>query len=375
MKILHLIKTSEGATWAIRMLEEIKKKYPHVFFSVLIPKGGKHFQEYFSVCDNVIEFEYLLDSKILKRGKDFKNHVDKIKPDIIHSWFTQTTLYARLFLRRSNIPRIFQVVGPAHLENRLFKLGDILSAQKNDYWIATSKYIQDKYMNSFADSEKIFLNYAFIDALKLLNSKEKLQPIDYKEKFNLDENTKVIGTASYIYPPKFYEKHGIKGHEELLNAFRLLLKKRDDVVLIIAGATFGSNNNYEQSLINKARKISPNKIIFTGKYRNVYEVISNFDIFVYLSKSENLGGVYESLLFEVPTISSNRGALTELVVNNETGYSVEPSDANNLVEKINSILENPDGNFSRSGKDLVLNTFESNKIVSNAYCIYKSILN
>lgn len=375
MHILHLIKTSEGATWAIRLLEEIKSEYPQITFSAMLPPGGKHFEEYRSVCVNVVEFDFSIDKNILNNGKELKNIVNSIRPDIIHSWFTQTTLYARLFFRDFKIPRLFQVVGPAHLETKLFKLGDIKSAQKNDYWIATSKYIYNKYINSGVYKEKIFLNYAFVDLDSLLNSKNTSVPIDYIKKYNLSEDTKVIGTASYIYPPKFYEKKGIKGHEYLLDAFELLLKKRNDVVLVIAGSTFGGNKRYEDKLKEKAKNIDPDKIIFTGKYQNVYEVISNFDVFVYLSKSENLGGVYESLLFEVPTISSNKGALPELVINNKTGFNVEPLETEVLVEKINLMLNKDFANFKVNGKKLVMDTFDKKKMIENTYAIYQKILN
>jgi glycosyltransferase involved in cell wall biosynthesis len=374
MKILHLIKTSEGATWAIRLLELLKTKHPEVSFSVLLPKGGKHFIEYQTVCDNVIEFDFLIDSKIIQRGRKLKTYVDNIQPDIIHSWFTQTTLYARIFLRYNNIPRLFQVVGPAHLEHNLFKTADIKSAQKNDYWIATSKYIYDKYINCGIDKNRVFLNYAFIDIEKLLYSKKLKKPINYIEKFGLEKNTKIIGTASYIYPPKFYENRGIKGHEYLLEAFELLLKQRDDVVLIIAGGSFGNNMSYEHSLKTRANNISKDKIYFTGKYESIYETISNFDVFVYLSKSENLGGVYESLLFEIPTISSNKGALPELVINDKTGYNIDPSYKEDLVDKINSVLNSDHNNFKSEGKALVKKTFNKKTITDKAYQIYESLI-
>ncbi len=374
MHILHLIKTSEGATWAINLLKELKLRDNTITFSVIIPPGGKHFKEYYSVCEHVYEFDYKINCKLFNLGKEFKKLVLKDKPDIIHSWFTQTTLYARLFLRNVEIPRVFQVVGPAHLENFLFKSGDIKSSQKYDYWLATSKYIYNKYKKSRVSENKLFLNYAFIDTHSLLESKEKIVPLDYKREYGLNENVKIIGTASYIYPPKFYEKGGIKGHEYLLDAFKELLKKRDDVVLIIAGATFGSNDVYESKLKKKAKEISAEKILFTGRYSNVYEVIANFDVFIYLSKSENLGGVFESLLFEVPTISSNKGALPELVINNKTGFNVEPTETNSLVEKINAILENQYPNFKKEGKKLVLNTFKKSNMIENAINIYKQIL-
>jgi glycosyltransferase involved in cell wall biosynthesis len=375
LKILHLIKTSEGATWAVRLLKEIHKRYEDVSFSVVIPKGGKHFYEYTRFCKNVYEFSYSIDENLFSSGKKFKQIIQNDNPDIIHSWFTQTTLYARLFLRDIKIPRIFQVVGPAHLENTLFRLGDLKSAQNSDYWIATSKYIYNKYKNAGISESKLFLNYAFIDIENILESKDQIQPRNFRKEFNLKTNTKIIGTASYIYPPKFYEKGGIKGHEYLLEAYRLLLEERDDIVLVIAGKTFGNDRSYENKLKELAQKISPSKIFFTGGFNHIYEVIHNFDVFVYLSKSENLGGVYESLLFEIPTISSNRGALPELVINNETGFNVDPTNYKELVKKIDLLLDNDLPMYRKRGKELVLETFNKNYIIDKTYKLYKNIIN
>lgn len=374
MHILHLIKTSEGATWAINLLKEIKKQDKSMTFSVILPSGGKHFDEYKEVCEQVYNFEYRLDKNIFKSGKKFKEIVLKDNPDIIHSWFTQTTLYARLFLRKLNTPRIFQVVGPAHLENFLFKTGDIKSAQKNDYWIATSEYIYNKYLSSGVPKDKLFFNYAYIDVKALLESKAYVESRDINEEFNLDKNVKIIGTASYIYPPKFYEKTGIKGHEFLLKVFERLLRKRDDVILLIAGATFDDDKSYEYKLRQKAYNIAHDKIFFTGKYNHIYEIISNFDVFVYLSKSENLGGVYESLLFEIPTVSSNKGALPELVINNVTGFNAEPNDIDKIVDYILNLLESDNTAFKEKGKNLVLEKFNKETIINKTYSFYCDIL-
>lgn len=375
MHILHLIKTSEGATWAIKMLQGLKIKYNDITFSVIIPSGGKHFEEYKVLCRNVYDFEFKIDLNIFKNGKVLREIVLKENPDIIHSWFTQTTLYSRLFLRNIKIPKVFQVVGPAHLENLIFKLGDVKSATKNDYWIATSEYIFKKYLNSGVLKDRLFLNYAYIDAKALICSKDNVKTRNIRKEFGIDENIKIIGTASYIYPPKFYQKSGIKGHEYLLEVFKKLLKRREDLILLIAGSTFGNNIAYEKKLKEIAKKIGNNKVLFTGKYQHVYEIISNFDVFVYLSKSENLGGVYESLLFEIPTVSSSRGALPELIINDETGFNAEPYDIDKISEHILYLLDNNNNEFKIKGRELVLSKFNKDLILDEAYNIYVQILN
>jgi hypothetical protein len=100
MHVLHLIKTSEGATWAINLIKEIKKEFSDISFSVIIPDGGKHINEYYKVCRNVYIFNYKLNVSLIKNGIEFKKLVIQDNPDIIHSWFTQTTLFARFFFKK-----------------------------------------------------------------------------------------------------------------------------------------------------------------------------------------------------------------------------------------------------------------------------------
>lgn len=374
MHVLHLIKTSDGASWAINLIEELQCIYPDLTFSVVMPVNGRHTERYARICKKVYHFEYKLDQHIFRRGQKLRDIVITEKPDIIHSWFTQTTLYARIFLRKFSIPRLFQVVGPLHLENFLFKWADILSANKNDLWVATSKYILEKYKRNGVDDSRLFLNYAYVDVNRLLKSKDTIKPLNLRSRFNIPEHFKIIGTASYIYPPKFYENTGVKGHEYLLDAFREILEVRNDIVLIIAGDVFGDGEKYLSKLKRIGSKIDPTRIYFLGKYDHVYEVISDFDVFVYLSKSENLGGVFESLLFEVSTVSSDRGALPELVIDNETGFTVNYKDSKEVSAKILQMLDNPNPLMLKMGKELVLKTFDKSTIIEKGYNIYNQIL-
>lgn len=373
MHILHLIKTSQGATWAISLLKKIKEKAPNISFSVIIPPGGKHFDEYKALCRDVYEFDFAINKSLFGNGAVFRQYVKQDQPDIIHSWFTQTTLYMRMFLRKVRVPKVYQVVGPAHLENILFKYGDIYSSTKYDFWIGTSKYICNKYLNSGINANRVFLNYAFVDPQELLASVNHIQARNFKREFGLPDDALIIGTASYIYPPKFYQKTGIKGHEILMTAFAEMLKKRKNVYLVISGGTFGNNLNYEKKLKQMADQMAPDRIYFTGQYSNVYEVITGFDVFVYLSKSENLGGVFESLLFEVPTVSSDRGALPELVIDNETGYLADIDDINDTLSVIEKCITQFNPDMAAKGKQLVIDTFDVERNIKRAIDIYNDL--
>jgi len=357
-------------------MRDLQERNPEVRFVVVLPKGGRYFSQYEAFCEAVYEFDYSINSTMFRNGKKLRRIVESSQPDVIHSWFTQTTLYMRLFLRSFDIPKVFQVVGPLHLEKKLFKYADVFSAGKNEYWIATSQYIYDTYRKAGISNERLFLTYAYIDALQLKEKGKTLSPIHYHTKYQLPSETKIIGTASYIYPPKFYEKNGVKGHEYLIQAFEKLLEVRQDVRLVIAGELFGVDKSYLTELKEMANRKCGDKVIFTGRYENVYEVISGFDLFVYLSTSENLGGVYESLLFEVPTLASNSGALPELVVNGETGYTVPFGDIELIAEKIQYMLERPDelDRMKTNGSKRVLSFFDKESLLNNAIEVYRKII-
>ena len=59
--------------------------------------------------------------------------IEEERPDIIHIHFVTNALMLRLALRKIEIPRLFQVPGPLHLENRFFRKIEIKTSNKFDY--------------------------------------------------------------------------------------------------------------------------------------------------------------------------------------------------------------------------------------------------
>ena len=378
MHILHLLKTSEGGAWALEFIQELSHRYKkEITFSVVIPSGGRHFIKYKEVCFKVYEFDFNLDFTLFRQGQLLRKIVNEDKPDLIHSWFAPTTLYARLFLRDFKIPRLFEVVGPLHLEFVLYRLFDIFSAQQNDYWKATSLYTYNLYLKYGIKEEKLFFNYIAGNLQESIDIANNYPTVNLRNKYNIPENIKIIGTASYMYPPKKFRKHGVKNHEMLLQVFKQLLKKRSDVVLIIGGTTIGPNKSYELKLKKIARSISEDKIIFTGWVNNLSRLITEYDAFVFLSLSENLGGVYESLLYQVPTVASNRGGIPELVIDGETGYTLDLKSIDDIIDRIERILDYKEisEKFRRNGLTKVHEVFQKDKSIRKSYEIYCHLLN
>ena len=131
LKVLHLVKTSVGAPWALLQMHELAKL--GVELHVALPAGGPLVPRYeaggVTVHTVQLDFPAKAQWRLPKVFKEMRNLVSSISPHIIHSHFVGTTLTARLALGKNHpVPRIFQVPGPLHLEHAFFRRAELLTA-------------------------------------------------------------------------------------------------------------------------------------------------------------------------------------------------------------------------------------------------------
>ena len=153
MKVLHLIKTSVGATWAVRQIRALGEL--GVDIHVAIPHGPRA-DDLRSVGAEVHLMQTDLANPnpviVARRVRALRSLVDTVRPDIVHSHFVGTTMAMRLALRSNrDIPRVFQVPGPLHLESGPFRAAELAVANSEDYWIASCEWTRDRYLRSGVD--------------------------------------------------------------------------------------------------------------------------------------------------------------------------------------------------------------------------------
>ena len=148
MRVVHLLKTSVGATWALRQLRQLVKLGVDVH--VILPDGPL-VKEY--EANGVVTHLFQSAINISRPWKNielfrrFRDLVDEIQPDIIHSHFVATTLTMRLALGKEHpIKRIFHVPGPLHLEHWLYRNVELACAGISDYWLASCEWTRHCYL-------------------------------------------------------------------------------------------------------------------------------------------------------------------------------------------------------------------------------------
>ena len=343
MRVLHLVKTSVGANWALRQMRELVALGVEVH--VALPDDGPLVEGYRAAGITVHDLQCSLPMRQPRRWPAlfaaFRALVERIDPDVIHSHFVGTTLTMRLALGRNHAtPRLFQVPGPLHLEHAAFRRAEIASAGAADSWVGSCQWTCDRYRQSGVAADRVYLSYYGIDLDRFVR-----QPSGrLRAELEIAPEAKIVGMVAYLYAPKRYigQRRGIKGHEDLLDAIALCRARGLDVHGVFVGGPWAGATGYEAAVKAYAAGRIGDAGHFLGTRSDVPDLYPDFDVAVHPSHSENLGGAGESLLLAVPTIATDVGGFPDLVKPGETGWLVPSRSPERLAEAITAALANPE---------------------------------
>ena len=142
MKILQVVKTNRGATWALNQAIFLKKIGVEII--TVMPECNKgNAIKYRESGMQVIAGDWSLPVtkpwKFFSKRNEIRKVVKEISPDLIHLHFVTNVLMCRMALHKDKTPRLFQVPGPLHLENKLTNFVERHTATKSDYWAGACK--------------------------------------------------------------------------------------------------------------------------------------------------------------------------------------------------------------------------------------------
>lgn len=342
MRVLQLIKTTRGATWALRQVRVLRALGVEVH--VALPDAKGLAAEYAAAGAQVhvlaTDIAHLLNPlSYVKACAAFRRLVTEVAPDIIHSHFVGTTVFMRLVLGRSGPMRIFQVPGPLHLENGLTRWVELATANSRDRWIASCRFTRQVYLEAGIASAHVGLSYYGLD----FNEFRPSGRTDLRASLGLPEDAIVIGMVAYLYAPKRYlgQTRGLKGHEDLIDAVRLLHDAGRSCFAVFVGGAWAGADRYEKTVRDYARDRLGDRALFLGNRQDVADLYSTFDVAVHPSHSENLGGAVESLALGVPTVATDVGGFPDIVIPGQTGWLATARSPVELARSISEALDNP----------------------------------
>ena len=342
MRVLHIVKTAVGASWAYEQARVLRSLGVEVV--VALPSDTEGFAPRYREAgvpvvradlDFPARHPWLLPAK-LRACRDL---VEQVRPDLIHTHHVGTTFIVRLALgKNSPIPRIFQVPGPLHLEHAPFARLDTWLAGSHDYWIATCKWTQRKYLELGIPVGRVFLSYAGIS----VNNFSDARTGCLRRELGIPPEVPLVGMVSYMYAPKWFlgQRRGLKGHEDFITALRLVRETRSDIRAVIIGGAWGNGAWYERRLRELGSRSCDGSLTFLGFRRDVPALYPDLDLAIVASSSENVGGAVEPLLSGVPVVATNVGGLPDLIEENKTGWLVPARNPSALACAMLEVLAN-----------------------------------
>lgn len=276
----------------------------------------------------------------------------KEKPDVFHTNSSKMGGLGGLAARLSGVKKIiFTAHGWAFNEPRpgwqkvLIKFLAWITVLISHRTICVSKKTKEQIAHWPFAEKKLFVVYNGIS------------------KFDLTERTEskfTVGTTG--------ELHKIKGHDILLLAWQKFIHGRDAKLVII------NDGEERENLVNMAKNLGiSDSVSFKGFIDNARSLLSNFDIFVSPSRSENLPySILEAGLAGLPVIASAVGGIPEIIESGSNGILVPPENVEILLSSLILFTDNPRMR-DRLGANLKLSiqeNFSFERMVENTLHLY-----
>ncbi len=380
MRVLHLVKTSDGATWAALQVAELVRLGVEVHVALPRLEGrmaGAWRESGARLHPLEADLPLAEPWRVVDRVLGLRRLVADLRPDLVHSHFVGTTLLMRLALgRRHRTPRLFQVPGPLHLEHPFYRRLELALAGPADRWIGGSRHVSGLYLRAGVAPARLFTSHygTRVDAVGGDRGGH------LRRRLGIRPDAFLAGNVSYIYPPKrlLGQRVGLKGHEILIEAIALARRARPQVVGLLAGGTFGRDTGYEARLRALAAAAGDGAIHMPGVLppAEAAAAWTELDCALHAPLSENCGGVVEPLLAGVPVVAARVGGLPEVIADGRTGRLVPPRDPRSLAEALIEVVDDPARHraLAASGRRLVRAMFDVGRTAREVREIYDCVL-
>ncbi len=287
-----------------------------------------------------------------------------IKPDIVHTQMFIANSYGRVAAIFARVPIIIGHELSLPLRGK----------DKNIY----SVYI-DKLLSLFSHgiicnstmASNILIRKYYYNAKKVFTVHNGIVISDFLKGISPNSHKKsaqkMIGIVARLAP--------VKNHLFFLDMAKIILdtvQKKDIKFLIVGDGPLRRDlEEYSKTLGIK------NYVIFTGERNDIPELMQEMDIFVMTSIYEGIPNtIMEAMMAGLPVVSTDVGAISEIVDNGETGFVCPSHDINIFAKKVISLIndENESRRMGENGKKKILCEYGMEKMVKKIEDIYFSIL-
>lgn len=183
-----------------------------------------------------------------------------------------------------------------------------------------------------------------------------------------------VSAIKHAYPGKFLVGQvgrlvPHKGYTSTIAAAQILAERIPEIHFLLLG------DGPQRAELEAASAHLPN-VSLLGHVDKVGPYFAAFDLFLFPSLSEGLGSsILEAMQAQTPVLAARAGGIPDIVIHAETGWLVEPGDAEGLAEALEYLYRHPDvRDRLQEGATERLSMFSPAAVAERYYDLYASIL-
>ena len=192
----------------------------------------------------------------------------------------------------------------------------------------------------------------------------------FRNRFALG-NAQLVGLVGRI-------KMGRKGQDVFVRAAHLLRDRFPDARFLIMGSPFPGNEKHLDLVQQLVRELDlSDRVVYTGDVEDIKGAMSALDVSTLASATpEPFGGVVvESMALGKPVVGTKLGGTAEQIVDEETGFLVEPNDPDAMARATGALLADPAmrSRMGENGRRRFMERFEFEKFYEKIMAVFEGL--
>lgn len=332
--------------------------------SVVLPSGSQLTPLIEKLEVPLLEISAMADQSFDKKAfAPLKKALKELKPDVVHTHgslvgrMVATSLGKKVLYTKhcAFAPTGFKASGVGKT------LVSALDKSLASGVIAVGHSAQENLVASGISPKRIHVLYNGVSALNPISKEERE---NLRSGYGFSESDFVVGILARV---EVY-----KGHDTLLEAIEILVKKGVPVKLLVAG-----DGSYLEEFQKKTKALPEKTVHFTGFVSEVEQVLGAMDVQVNASFESETSclSLLEGMSLGLPAIASDCGGNPYLIAHGENGLIFPKQDGNALADAILRLKE--DKKFysvlEQGSKSRFLAEFTGEQYARNMEEVYQSL--
>lgn len=288
-----------------------------------------------------------------------KEHVARLRPDLIHGWMFAANTYGFAAARACGIKKF--IVGQRCVDpwkSRMQLALDRALARRCQCVVVNSEGVREFYVKHGAPPEqvRVIANGVAMPSPSVTTRRQLLAELE------LPENSRLIGLVGRMWPQKRVK--------DAIWAADLLKVIRDDTHLLV----IGDGPQYDRLRLFRDQCEIRDKVHFLGRRDDVPRMMPHFDVLWSTSGYEGQSNVIlEAMAAGVPVVATDIPGTRELVVPQVTGYLVPVGDRATFTKVTERLLNNAAmaAQFSAAAREHVQEHFNVQKMIERYAELYR----